>query len=69
MSISTNLSIETAQANFAFNLIRETGTFESTILSPSSISVALGMILLGAKNNTAKEIQDAIAKGYRPWRN
>uniref|UniRef100_A0A914QZM3 Serpin domain-containing protein n=1 Tax=Panagrolaimus davidi TaxID=227884 RepID=A0A914QZM3_9BILA len=52
-----------AQANFALNLIRETRLEESTVISPISISFALGMVLLGAKGNTAKEIQDAIAKG------
>uniref|UniRef100_A0AC34FG97 Serpin domain-containing protein n=1 Tax=Panagrolaimus sp. ES5 TaxID=591445 RepID=A0AC34FG97_9BILA len=53
----------TAQAKFAFDLLQETQKDDnSTIISPTSISVALGMTLLGAKNNTAKEIANAIGK-------
>uniref|UniRef100_A0A914Y5F6 Semaphorin-1A n=1 Tax=Panagrolaimus superbus TaxID=310955 RepID=A0A914Y5F6_9BILA len=55
-------SIISGQADFALNLIREIGANESAVISPISISFALGMTLLGAKGNTAKEIQDSIAK-------
>ena len=56
------------QAKFAFDLLRETKAEvegdESVVISPMSISVALGMVLLGSKDNTAKEIQFTIAKGW-----
>uniref|UniRef100_A0A914XSE0 Serpin domain-containing protein n=1 Tax=Panagrolaimus superbus TaxID=310955 RepID=A0A914XSE0_9BILA len=56
-------SVTIAQANFALNLIQEIGLNKSAVISPISISFALGMILLGANGNTAREIENAIAKG------
>lgn len=54
-----------AQTKFAFDLLREMPPLQnvSTVFSPVSVSVALGMALLGADGNTAKEIQYAIANG------
>ena len=58
-------SVITPQTKFAFNLLRELmdENETSTVVSPVSISVSLGMLLLGAKDNTATEIQNALAKG------
>lgn len=52
-----------AQADFALNLLRDSGVNSSTILSPISISIALAMVYLGAKENTATQIRNTIAKG------
>ena len=52
-----------AQADFALSLLRESGVNSSTILSPISISIALAMVYLGAKENTAAQIRNTIAKG------
>uniref|UniRef100_A0AC35FIS5 Serpin domain-containing protein n=1 Tax=Panagrolaimus sp. PS1159 TaxID=55785 RepID=A0AC35FIS5_9BILA len=52
-----------AQTDFALSLLRENGFNSSTILSPISISIALAMVYLGAKENTAKQIKHTIAKG------
>jgi serpin B len=52
-----------AQADFALNLLRDGGMNSSTILSPISISIALAMVYLGAKENTASQIRNTIAKG------
>jgi serpin B len=52
-----------AQADFALSLLRESGVNSSTILSPISISIALAMVYLGAKENTAQQIRNTIAKG------
>ena len=52
-----------AQAGFALNLLRDNGMNASTILSPISISIALAMVYFGAKENTAAQIRDTIAKG------
>uniref|UniRef100_A0AC34GPB3 Serpin domain-containing protein n=1 Tax=Panagrolaimus sp. ES5 TaxID=591445 RepID=A0AC34GPB3_9BILA len=67
--MSDNLSHETmsqamvnAQADFALNLLRDSGVNSSTILSPISISIALAMVYLGAKENTATQIRNTIAK-------
>uniref|UniRef100_A0AC34G2F2 Serpin domain-containing protein n=1 Tax=Panagrolaimus sp. ES5 TaxID=591445 RepID=A0AC34G2F2_9BILA len=54
-----------AQADFTFNILRENGIDSSTILSPISIIIALSMAYLGAKENTAAEIRETIAKGIR----
>jgi serpin B len=54
-----------SQAGFALNLLRENyalNGLSSSILSPVSISIALAMVYLGAKENTAKQIRDTIAK-------
>uniref|UniRef100_A0AC34FIH7 Serpin domain-containing protein n=1 Tax=Panagrolaimus sp. ES5 TaxID=591445 RepID=A0AC34FIH7_9BILA len=51
-----------AQANFALNLLRDSNVTSSTILSPISISFALAMVYLGAKENTAAQIRNTIAK-------
>uniref|UniRef100_A0A7E4VPI9 SERPIN domain-containing protein n=1 Tax=Panagrellus redivivus TaxID=6233 RepID=A0A7E4VPI9_PANRE len=56
-------SIKQSQADFALNLIRNISTKGSVILSPVSISTALAMVYLGAKNKTAIQIRDVIAKG------
>ena len=50
------------QADFGLGLLRETSNFEkdSKILSPISISMALAMCHVGARNNTADEIGKVI---------
>lgn len=52
-----------AQSDFALNLLRQQNALQSTIMSPISISIALAMVVLGAKDETAKQIRSAIAKG------
>ena len=52
-----------AQTNFALNLLQENGLSESAVISPLSISIALDLVLFGAKNNTAEEIKSIIAHG------
>ena len=53
------------QADFGLGLLRETSNFEkeSKILSPISISMALAMCHVGARNNTADEIGKVIGGG------
>uniref|UniRef100_A0A914XXS5 Serpin domain-containing protein n=1 Tax=Panagrolaimus superbus TaxID=310955 RepID=A0A914XXS5_9BILA len=51
-----------SQADFALNLLRDGSLNSSTILSPISISIALAMVYLGAKENTAAQIRNTIAK-------
>ena len=55
--------MQSAQTNFALNLLQENGLSESAVISPLSISMALDLALFGAKNNTAEEIKTVIAKG------
>jgi len=65
MSVGTSvpvLPIVEAQSDFALNLLRSQNALQSTILSPVSISIALAMTLLGAKEETARQIRSAIAK-------
>lgn len=65
MSVGTAvpvLPIVEAQSDFALNLLRSQNALQSTILSPVSISIALAMTLLGAKEETARQIRSAIAK-------
>jgi serpin B len=62
-NISNMPAMIEAQADFALNLLRDNGMNSSTILSPISISIALAMVYLGAKQNTATQIRDTIAKG------
>lgn len=54
-----------AQTNFGLNLLRSIPTADthSTIISPISISIALAMCYVGAKNDTARQISNAIANG------
>uniref|UniRef100_A0A914ZDJ6 Serpin domain-containing protein n=1 Tax=Panagrolaimus superbus TaxID=310955 RepID=A0A914ZDJ6_9BILA len=51
-----------AQTKFALDLLRENETQSSTIISPLSISIALDLALIGAKNDTADEIQRVIGE-------
>uniref|UniRef100_A0A914QLB6 Serpin domain-containing protein n=1 Tax=Panagrolaimus davidi TaxID=227884 RepID=A0A914QLB6_9BILA len=53
-----------SQAEFSFNFLRKNdGSSKTTIFSPLSISTALAMVFLGAKRNTAKEIENVIGNG------
>uniref|UniRef100_A0AC34G3R3 Serpin domain-containing protein n=1 Tax=Panagrolaimus sp. ES5 TaxID=591445 RepID=A0AC34G3R3_9BILA len=52
----------TAQTDFALNLLRDGEFNSSTILSPISISIALAMVYLGAKENTASQLRNTFAK-------
>ncbi|XP_059801140.1 leukocyte elastase inhibitor-like isoform X2 [Hypanus sabinus] len=52
-------ALSTANANFAFDLyakLTEKKIYENIFLSPLSVSVALGMVYLGARGNTADQI-------------
>ena len=54
-----------SQASFALDILQQTGGFNaSTIFSPLSILMALDLVLFGARNNTATEIQNVIGKGW-----
>lgn len=54
-----------AQADFGINLLRANPNVssQSTIISPISISIALAMCFVGAKNKTAEQISKTIAGG------
>ncbi len=64
---TANLSLgEAAQADFAVNLLREAVNADqgkSVIISPLSVAIALSMAYAGAKDETADEIANMIAKG------
>uniref|UniRef100_A0A914Y2N3 Serpin domain-containing protein n=1 Tax=Panagrolaimus superbus TaxID=310955 RepID=A0A914Y2N3_9BILA len=62
-SNNLNSTMANSQADFTMNLLRINGINSSTILSPISIFIALAMAYLGAKENTAAEIRNTIAKG------
>ncbi|XP_062925675.1 leukocyte elastase inhibitor-like [Mobula hypostoma] len=52
-------ALSAANTNFAFDLytkLKETKNSENIFLSPMSVSVALGMVYLGARGNTADQI-------------
>ena len=49
-----------AELKFAVLLLRDVGIHTSTVISSISIMSALDIILLGAKEDTAKEIRDAL---------
>ena len=62
--------IAEAQANFSMNLLRELAVPQnganltvSTILSPISVAIALSMVYAGAKQKTAEEMNQVLAKG------
>uniref|UniRef100_A0A914D633 Serpin domain-containing protein n=1 Tax=Acrobeloides nanus TaxID=290746 RepID=A0A914D633_9BILA len=57
------MSLLEAQADFGLNLLRANpnASSQSTIISPISISIALAMCYVGAKNQTANQISQAIA--------
>ena len=59
------MSLLEAQADFGLNLLRANphAASQSTIISPISISIALAMCYVGAKNQTANQISQAIARG------
>uniref|UniRef100_A0A7M4FL14 Ovalbumin-related protein X-like n=1 Tax=Crocodylus porosus TaxID=8502 RepID=A0A7M4FL14_CROPO len=53
--------LSTANTKFCldfFNVLRTENTNKSIFFSPISISAALGMVLLGARGNTAKQIKE-----------
>ena len=52
-----------SQTKFTFDLLRESGGLKSTVISPVSVSIAFDQVLHGAKENTAEEIRNALAKG------
>ena len=57
-------SISEAQVGFALELLRSQYSDEkSTVFSPVSIASALVMVYLGAKDKTAEQMKDALAKG------
>ena len=67
MPTSFDELISLAQANFASNLLREvsmhngTTAPQSVVLSPISVAMALSMVLLGAENETAHEMDRLLA--------
>lgn len=61
--------IAEAQADFALNLLRKLSNngAESTIVSPSSVAIALAMVYAGAKQKTSQEMGQLLANGTVTW--
>lgn len=57
-----------AQTDFSLKMLRHIAlgsneTIKQTLLSPTSLAVALAMVYAGAHGQTAKELEQELAKG------
>ena len=66
----TTLEVVDSNHQFAFNIYAELSESDNVFLSPYSISTALGMLHLGAEQNTEHEMSDMLgvfAEGAEDW--
>ena len=63
---NANAAIEVAQANFSLGLLSQTtaaSPASSAVLSPISAAIALAMVYVGARKDTAKEFGSVLTNG------